>query len=250
MLPAPPHSDTREGRWLRGWGASVLLVSGNGVRRRGSSAMTRGFHVTRSCRGDAAFGAVVTRIWTPAPRRPAGRAGISPGKADQVRFEGSSRQGPGDRGLPDQGSASGFGGEGPSRLKFLGGRSLAPECPELPPPLPKSLLVRLGLGASGGGWGEMGAVSPVGNAEFEIPRLSGLRLTDCPCPPSLLLISVAETPWWRLQRKWWAIVSGRGIMKGGGGRNVGSRWVLGMQMNDVAWDVSSLGAFILSCSVW
>lgn len=61
--------------------------------------MTRGFHVTVSCRVDAAFGAVVTRIWIPAPRCPAGRAGTSPGKAEQVRFEGPLRQGLGDTGL-------------------------------------------------------------------------------------------------------------------------------------------------------
>lgn len=49
---------------------------------------------------DAALGAVVTRVWLPAPRCPA-RGGLAsgPGRADQVRAPGPLRHGPASRSL-------------------------------------------------------------------------------------------------------------------------------------------------------
>ena len=69
-------------------GAPAAPAAGVGGELGGDAKPSR----DRELQSDAAFGAVVTRVWVPAPRCPAhGGLASGPGEAEQVRAPGPAR---------------------------------------------------------------------------------------------------------------------------------------------------------------
>ena len=161
----------------RKWGAPAALAAGVGGELGGDVECSR----DRELQSDAAFGAVVTPVWVPAPRSPAhGGLASGPQQAEQVRAPRTAARAAADC---QPRSWSGDGGE--SGLKF-------PE-PSLDSPNPCSSCLSLCWGTLGfdradGG----GSVSRGKCRDWDVPSSLTL-ITDRTRPLRFLLVSVEGT---------------------------------------------------------